>query len=311
MITRMSCSITSRPTSKASLIAASAPTSSSDSPSSSPAAGSSSRRKSGRGRERPGDREPPLLAVRQRAAASPRARCSRPTRSRISQPSARACAPRSTGGDRRGFDVLEDRERGEQPDVLEGAHDAGARDLGGRPGRDVLAVEHDRPPVVAAGSRRARSRASSCLPRSGRSARGSPPFAASGRRRRRPSPPGCEPGCPAPRGIRRRERLSRAQRHFEAGHAASLARSPPTTCVARHARPRFVKMCAWTRERFSCSSARCCLRASWWRSARRGRGCRCWSRSWRSGCCSGRTGPAGSSSTMPSSRARSASSGSR
>ena len=33
--------------------------------------------------------------------------------------------------------------RGEQPDVLEGAHHAGARDLGGLPGCDVLAPQYD------------------------------------------------------------------------------------------------------------------------------------------------------------------------
>ena len=145
MIRRMSCSITSRPQPNASLIAASAPTSSSDSPSLSPAAGSSSSRNDGR-------------AASARAIASRRcspcgrrrgdrpARCSRPTRSRSSQLDAREPAAATHRCATAAASMFSNTvSAGEQPDVLERAHDAGARDLGRRPGRDVLAVEHDAP----------------------------------------------------------------------------------------------------------------------------------------------------------------------
>ena len=68
-------------------------------------------------------------------------------------------------------------------------------------------------------------------------------------------------------------------------------------------------MAAWTRARFSCSSAPSSPRASSSRSAPRARASRRSWRSSRSGCCSARTARAGSSSTTPSLRAPSASIG--
>ena len=72
-----------------------------------------------------------------------------------------------------------------------------------------------------------------------------------------------------------------------------------------------VKIRTWMKAPCCCSSAPCCPRASSSRSALRAPGCPCWSRSSRWACCSAPTGPAGSSSTTPSSRGRSASSASR
>ena len=64
----------------------------------------------------------------------------------------------------------------------------------------------------------------------------------------------------------------------------------------------------WTRASCSCSSAASWPAASSPRSALPGRACRCCPRSSRSGCCSARTGRAGSTSTTRSSPVRSASS---
>ena len=242
MIRRMSCSITSRPTSNASLIAASAPTSSSDSPSSSPAAGSSSRRKSGRAASARAIASSRCLAVGQARRPARRRGARGRTRSRIAQLSARACrrdAPVETAAASTFSKTVR---RREQPHVLERAHDAGARDLGGLPGRDVLAAQHD------AAARRALEPGEHVHERRLAGAVGAdqaedPPSL----QRQIDAVDGLHaadvnPDRPAPRGIRRRERLSRAQRHFEAGHAASLARSASITCVARHPCSRFVRM---------------------------------------------------------------------
>ena len=121
------------------------------------------------GGERAGDPEPPLVAVRERRGRRVRARGEPEQLEQLV--ARRAARPRRGADAERGdLDVLAHAERAEGVRVLEGAREAGApRRCGGQ--RVTSRPSSSTVPGSAGRSRSARSRASTCPRRSGRSAR--------------------------------------------------------------------------------------------------------------------------------------------